>query len=125
VEICAAESWTPPATEKINHALILRSWNHLKDPVAVVRSLRAALAPGGTLTVVDNVVFGLARTRRQTHRARRSPAGFEHLRNDDAARAHQRIGPEGFELLQRQDVRPDSSNQWLLRYRLATLGSDE
>jgi hypothetical protein len=44
---------------------------------------------------------------------------WEHYRNDDAARAHAVLGAgaHSLELLERLDVGPESSNQWLLRYR--------
>ncbi|MDQ3033767.1 MAG: radical SAM protein [Myxococcota bacterium] len=106
----------------IDHALILRSWNHLHDPHAVVRRLAGALRPGGTLLVVDNVAFGLARTRAQTRVAERSSAGFEHFRNDDAVAAQCAIDHAAggsLVLVDRQDVGPTRANQWLLQYRKA------
>lgn len=103
-----------------DHALVLRSWNHLADPEAVVRRLASALRPGGTLLVVDNVAFGLARTRAQTSTAERGPAGFEHYRNDDAEAARrtiERAAGSALELVERMDVGPETANQWLLRFR--------
>jgi MoaA/NifB/PqqE/SkfB family radical SAM enzyme/SAM-dependent methyltransferase len=105
----------PPA--RFDHVLILRSWNHLADPARARDRLLSALRPGGTLTVVDNVAFGLARTRAQTARAEASPAGFEHYRNDDAGDADRVIAAGPVTLLERRDVGPATSNQWLLRYR--------
>jgi MoaA/NifB/PqqE/SkfB family radical SAM enzyme/SAM-dependent methyltransferase len=105
----------PPA--RFDHVLVLRSWNHLADPARARDRLLAALRPGGTLTVVDNVAFGLARTRAQAARAEASPAGFEHYRNDDAADADRVIAAGPVTLLERRDVGPKTSNQWLLRYR--------
>lgn len=102
-----------------DHALILRSWNHLGDPEAVVRRLIAALRPGGTLLVVDNVAFGLARTRAQTSVAERSSAAFEHHRNDDGEAAHRaitRAAQGSLSLAHRVDVGPQTANQWVLRY---------
>jgi SAM-dependent methyltransferase len=119
IETVAAEAWRPDPHERVDHILIVRSWNHLVDPAAVLTRVRAVARPGASLTVVDNVVFGLARTPAQTQRARNSTAGFEHRRNDDASVAHRQIASCGFELVQRVDVGPGTSNQWLLRYRLA------
>ena len=56
-----------------------------------MRRVLPALRPGGTFLVVDNVAFGLARTRTQTTRAERGAAGFEHYRNDDAGHAARTI----------------------------------
>ena len=106
---------------RFDHVLILRSWNHLRDPDRVLGAIAKLLRPGGSLIVVDNVAFGLARTRRQAQRAHQGGAGFEHHRNDDAQRAHERIARLGFRLVQRWDVGPESSNQWLLQYRSDTL----
>lgn len=100
-----------------DHILVLRSWNHLRDPAMAVERLVAALRPGGTLVVVDNVAFGLARTRDQTSRAIHSTSAFEHYRNDDAGAAHALMSKQPLELIERRDVSSATSNQWLLRYR--------
>ena len=112
--------------ESFDHVLVLRSWNHLADPVVALTRLVSALRPGGTLTLVDNVAFALARTRPQARLAERSTAAFEHHRNDDATAAARlveqalatdvrlRLRP-----LERRDVGPGTSNQWLLRYERA------
>ncbi len=102
--------------ERFDHGLVLRSWNHLPDPTRAVQRLAHHIRPHGSLLVVDNTAFGLARTAAQTRRARHSPAAWEHFRNDDAARAHARIGAEHFELVERVDIRSAGSNQWMLRY---------
>jgi SAM-dependent methyltransferase len=106
-----------PAAERFDHALLLRSWNHLADPARVAASLARMLRPGGTLLVVDNVAFGLVRSRRQAARAEAGPAGFEHYRNDGAAEAVATIAPTGLALLDRWDVGPSTSNQWWVRWR--------
>ena len=104
---------------RFDHALILRAWNHLRDPVAVVRALSHRLRPGGTLMIVDNVAFGLARTPAQTRRAENSNAAFEHYRNDDAAAAAALVRDAAAPLLEikRDEVGPTTSNQWTLIYR--------
>lgn len=135
------------ASGRFDHALVLRSWNHLRDPARVVAAIARLVRPGGTLTVVDNVAFGLLRTRAQAERAERSSARFEHYRNDgagDAARVIEACGRRGagavadvgdagdagdagtaggpggggaWERVERWDVAPGTSNQWGLRYR--------
>ncbi len=102
------------------HAILfLRSYNHLPDPGSAISAAAELLLPGGTLLVVDDVAFGLVRSREQVERAEASPtARFEHYRNDSSDRAHavvEAVG--GFNVLERRDVLASGSNQWLLRYR--------
>jgi MoaA/NifB/PqqE/SkfB family radical SAM enzyme len=113
VRVGEAEDVTDEA--RFDHVLVLRSWNHLHDPARAAAALVHALRPGGTLLVVDNLAFGLLR--------RRPPedpgpgAAWEHHRNDDAGRAHALLSASPLELVERADVVPGASNQWLLRYR--------
>jgi MoaA/NifB/PqqE/SkfB family radical SAM enzyme/SAM-dependent methyltransferase len=101
---------------RFDHVLLLRSWNHLREARAVARSLWERLRPGGSLLIVDDVPFGLARTRQATQRARASTAEWEHLRNDDASMALGRLdGLEGATLALRRDVGIGTSNRWILR----------
>ncbi|PRP93107.1 pyrroloquinoline quinone biosynthesis protein PqqE [Enhygromyxa salina] len=108
---------------RFDHVLILRAWNHLREPERILDQLLPRVRPGGTLTIVDNVAFGLARTRDQTQRAERSRAQFEHYRNDslaDAARVLEPFGARfGLAEIARSTVGPRTSNQWLLRVRVS------
>jgi MoaA/NifB/PqqE/SkfB family radical SAM enzyme/SAM-dependent methyltransferase len=113
----ALEDVAVQPAETFDHVLVLRSWNHIADPARAVRGLVRVLKPGGTLLVVDNEAFGLARTPGQARRGESSPALFEHFRNDRAADAAHWFEGSGLELLERRDVGPATSNQWLLRYR--------
>lgn len=99
---------------RFDHVVVLRSWNHLRDPSRAVGAIVRALHPGGTLLVVDGVAFGLLRRGMP-------PAGgiFEHYRNDDAARAHALLSAHPLELIQRRDVAEGTSSEWLLHYRRA------
>jgi MoaA/NifB/PqqE/SkfB family radical SAM enzyme/SAM-dependent methyltransferase len=110
------------ADQSFDHVLILRAWNHLREPERVLERLLPRLRPGGTLTIVDNVAFGLARTREQTERAERSRAGLEHYRNDTSADALRLLAPLasrfGLRPLEHRSVAPSTSNQWLLRLGL-------
>ena len=117
LEVATAESFVADGTgRKFDHVLVLRSWNHLSDPASAARGLVAALKPGGSLLVVDNAAFGLARTPAQTRRGQSSPAAFEHYRNDTAEDAERILRGCGLELVERREVGPETSNQWLLRY---------
>ncbi|MFV8753201.1 radical SAM protein [Nannocystaceae bacterium ST9] len=119
---CAAEQLELEPGRRFDHVLILRSWNHLVDPRAVLAELLPRVRPGGTLTIVDNVAFGLARTREHARRAEGSRAALEHHRNDDLADAELAAGSfdPRFVLvpLLRRAVEPSTSNQWLVRWRV-------
>ncbi len=118
----AAEAESPPpGLPPPEHVLLLRSWNHLRNPVRVVETFAGSLPPGGTLTVVDNVAFGVVRGRLQARRAEGGAAAFEHHRNDGAAEAHALIAraAPSLTLVERRDVGPTTSNQWLLHYLAA------
>jgi MoaA/NifB/PqqE/SkfB family radical SAM enzyme/SAM-dependent methyltransferase len=100
-----------------DHVLVLRSYNHLADPEKAMGRAVALLRPGGTLTLADNVAFGLVRSHGQAARAESAPEnGFEHYRNDGAAEAERRLLGKPLRLIERYDVGRDTSNQWLLRY---------
>jgi hypothetical protein len=99
------------------HVLLLRSINHLPDPDLTLARARDLLAPGGTLLIVDNIVFGLVRSGRHARSAEQGPAEFEHFRNESSHEVRVRVEPLGLELLEHCEVGPGSSNQWLLRYR--------
>lgn len=113
-----AEAWAAevePAT--LDHVLVLRSWNHLADPTRVAHAIERALRPGGTLTVVDDVAFGLVRSRPHARRAEASRARFEHYRNDTAADAARVLDRTSLTCVERRDAGPGTSTLWLLRYR--------
>jgi MoaA/NifB/PqqE/SkfB family radical SAM enzyme len=112
VRQATVESLAPDTGDLFDHVLLLRSWNHLRDPDRALENLVAAMRPGAVLTIVDNVAFGLARTRTQAARAEGSPAGFQHYRNDDAAAACFPLA-----VLEQREITPETSNQWLVRYR--------
>jgi MoaA/NifB/PqqE/SkfB family radical SAM enzyme/SAM-dependent methyltransferase len=111
-----------PSQRGFDHVLILRSWNHLREPERVLARLLPRVRAGGSLTIVDNVAFGLARTRGQTQRAERSRAAFEHYRNDTLADAAAVLAgftaAFGLVELARLEVGRQTSNQWLLHVRV-------
>jgi pyruvate-formate lyase-activating enzyme/2-polyprenyl-3-methyl-5-hydroxy-6-metoxy-1,4-benzoquinol methylase len=104
-------------SDRFDHVLALRSWNHFADAAGALARLVALCRPGATLTIVDNVAFGLVRTRAQSARGEASAARFEHHRNDDAG-AVEALAPRfGLERLALHPVTRASSNQWAVRYR--------
>jgi SAM-dependent methyltransferase len=115
----AGEAETLDAAARFDHVLVLRSWNHFHDPETAMNAIVRALRPGGTLTIVDNVAFGLLRNREQATRAEAGAAEFEHYRNDDAKRPAEIAARLGLTPLERRDVGVTTSNQWLVRFRRA------
>lgn len=113
--VAAAEdvSFDPCSIDSI---LLLRSYNHLNAPRVALPRLVEALRPGGSLLIVDNVAFGLVRSRAHAASAERGPGELEHRRNASAEGAHHVVSPLSLKLIERRDVGPNTSNQWLLRY---------
>lgn len=114
----------PLADQSADAAMMLRSWNHLRDPAQALDQLARVLRPGGRLLLVDNVVFGLVRDRQQLERAHALPlqqTPFEHFRNHDAPEAWALLQAHwgaAVRLLELHAVGPGSSNQWLLLVQL-------
>lgn len=102
---------------RFDHVLALRSWNHLPDGDDALDRLLALTRPGGVVTIVDNVAFGLVRTRAQTARARASAARFEHHANDDSQAVIARAAARGVAVIAHHAVGPTTSNQWAVRLR--------
>jgi len=117
LRVGVAEDLSAAELAAVDHVLILRSWNHLTEPEALLGRLFEALKPGATVTVVDNLPFGLARTPAQAGRAERSSARREHLRNDgiDAVQKAVRHSPQ-WHIDHSLDVGPTTSDQWLVRF---------
>jgi SAM-dependent methyltransferase len=119
VVACAEE--LPADLGLFDHVLFLRSYNHLRDPRLALAGAVARLRAGGTLLVVDNVAFGLVRLAEHAARAEAAPENrIEHYRNDGSAEAAALVAGSDFagdlRLIERRDVGPETSNQWLLRY---------
>ena len=109
-----------------DHVLMLRSYNHFQDPGQALARALWLLRPGGTLLIVDNVAFGLVRGAAHAARAEAAPENLlEHYRNDGPAQAAAQVEalrsiawPDGrvLQLVERRDIGPETSNQWLLHY---------
>ena len=102
-----------------DHLLVLRSFNHIADPRHTLKQALARLSRSGTLTIVDNVAFGLVRRGDAARRAEAGPAGHEHFRNADAGQAIEILRGLPLEVLEVRDVNPSSSNQWLVHFKVS------
>ncbi|MEY3014974.1 MAG: hypothetical protein RIT45_3709 [Pseudomonadota bacterium] len=104
-----------------DHVLVLRAWNHLREPDRVLAEAARVLRDDGELLVIDNVAFALLRTREAAERAHAVPVSetpFEHYRNDGAREALVWFeGAREFAVDEVEDVGPGRGNQWLLRAR--------
>lgn len=100
-----------------DHVLVLRSYNHFRDPTTVLERLARSLRPGGTMLVVDNVAFGLVRTAEQSERGETSDSEFEHYNNHESAEALRHVPTTLLDIEEHHPVTASSSNQWLLLLR--------
>lgn len=119
-ELHAASAEELDPARRFDHVIVLRSWNHLRNPLRALAIFATSLRPGGTLLVVDNEAFALVRARRHAETAERGESIFEHFRNDGADEAAAAVAaavPSARPLL-RRDVGPATSNQWALWYRV-------
>ena len=120
VTVGTAESWADAVEpESVDHVLAQVIPAPEREPGRFVDAVRRALRPGGSLIVVDDAAFGLARTPRKTAQAQASSAEFEHYRNDTAADAARTIDGRGLNEVERRDTSAQTSTLWLLRYERA------
>ncbi len=113
----------PLPSASADHVLVLRAWNHLRDPLRALAEAHRILRPGGRLLLVDNVAFGLLRSAEAAARAHAisvDATPFEHARNDGAAEAERWLERSGlFAVTASRAVGPQTSNQWsILAHRL-------
>ena len=121
VEILAQGAETlelPP--HSVDHALVMRSHNHLDDPWEAYYRVISAIRPGGRLMVVDNTAFALVREGPEAREAVEALDGLtpEHLRNHTGPEAEAFLGRFPLRLLEKSDVGPGTANQWLRLYEV-------
>ncbi len=103
----------------LNHALLLRSYNHLDRPGELIERVVQALLPGGTLLIVDNEAFGVVRDSRTARAAEHGPGKLEHTQNATADEVREVLAGFPLTLVAHRDVTAERSNQWWLHYRKA------
>ena len=109
----------PLRDRSVDVVMVLRAWNHIAAPAAMLAEAKRVLRADGELILVDNVAFGLLRSAASAARAHAISVDvtpFEHFRNDDAAAAIRWLDRSaGFRVVERQDVAPGTGNQWFVR----------
>ncbi|MFH1530409.1 MAG: radical SAM protein [Pseudomonadota bacterium] len=108
----------PP--HSVDHALVLRSHNHLDDPWEAYSRILSAIRPGGRLLVVDNTAFALVREEAEVRDEVAALDGLEpeHLRNHTGPEAEAFLRRFPVKLLLASDVGPGTANQWLRLYEV-------
>ncbi len=111
----------PLPAASADHVLVLRAWNHLRDPLRALAEAHRVLRPGGRLLLVDNVAFGLLRSAEaaaKAHAISVEATPFEHARNDGAAEAQRWLDRSGlFVVTAARAVGRQTSNQWSILAR--------
>lgn len=115
-EVLAGSVDDLPRGRSFRHVLLLRSLNHVPDPRHALAVICERVDTGGTLLIVDDVAFGLIRSVEQVARGAAVGTRFEHYRNDSAAEVIEAAAGLPLRLVERRDVAPGRSNQWLLRF---------
>ena len=82
--------------------------------LAVVRGGCVGVAIA-TVFVVDDVPFGLVRTRAQSERARRGDGRLEHARLDTSDDCTRSLTRAGFEIDDARPAGPKTSTLWMVR----------
>lgn len=124
----AAGEQLPLRDESADAVLMLRSFNHLRDPLRALGEAARVLREGGRLVVVDNTAFGLLRSPGQLVRARAvtvEATPFEHLRNaaaSDAVALLRAVAGAPFVVETVREVAQGTANQWLVIARRDRLG---
>ncbi|MCS6799059.1 MAG: radical SAM protein [Myxococcota bacterium] len=106
------EALTDEAGCLFDHALLLRSWNHLSDVDRGLARLRGLLRAGGSVLVADDEPFGLARTAAQATAAEGAALPFEHRRNHRASDAARALRAAGFEVVEVDEPEPGQGTLW-------------
>jgi SAM-dependent methyltransferase len=120
IKLRAAGERLPLQNDCAGAVLMLRSFNHLRDPAQALREAARVLHDRGRLVLVDNTAFGLLRSPRQLACARAVTADvtpFEHLRNataSDAVALLEAMDGSPFAVEQVREVQHGAANQWLV-----------
>jgi MoaA/NifB/PqqE/SkfB family radical SAM enzyme/SAM-dependent methyltransferase len=107
-------TWDGPA---FDHIIMLRSYNHFKDPRAVLAKAAAYLKPGALLHIFENGLFAMLKKDiidDPDHGGR----GHQHFRNHFSEDVLKLLAFTGaFEPVSHTPVTPENANQWFITAR--------
>lgn len=105
-------AWAGPP---FDHVMMLRSYNHFKDPRLIVEKAASLLRSGGMLHIFDNCLFGALKRNVVDNPTNIDRHPHQHYRNHDSEEAAALIMKLGcFEILDHIPVSPSEANQWFL-----------
>jgi MoaA/NifB/PqqE/SkfB family radical SAM enzyme/SAM-dependent methyltransferase len=101
--------------EPFDHIIMLRSYNHFKDPRTVLKKAAALAAPGGFLHIFENGLFAMLNRDVVDDK---QPDAHQHYRNHFSEQVINLLAcfPE-FEVSEHKPVKPHAANQWFLSLR--------
>jgi len=98
-----------------DHIMMLRSYNHFKDPRSVVDKAADMLRNGGLFHIFDNCLFGSLKKNVVDNPTNIDRPPHQHYRNHGSDEAAALVMKNGcFEILERIPVGPQEANQWFL-----------
>lgn len=104
-----------PESGRSDHVLVLEGWNRARDPRRLLESCARALRPGGTLVVVDDVAFGVARARQGPAGEPGTPVRTHRHRNDEPDDVLRIARGLPLAMGERFDVGATTGSRWLVR----------
>jgi MoaA/NifB/PqqE/SkfB family radical SAM enzyme/SAM-dependent methyltransferase len=104
--------------ESFDHIMMLRSYNHFRDPRLILRKAAMLLNPGGLLHIFENGLFAILKRNVADDRPDGGQPPYKHFRNsysEDVVRLLDLMGD--FEVAGHAAVAPERANQWFLTLR--------
>jgi SAM-dependent methyltransferase len=108
-------SWDGPP---FDHIMMLRSYNHFRDPRLVVEKAASLLRSGGMLHICDNCLFAALKKNVVDNPTNIGRPPHQHFRNHDSEDAEALVMKNGcFEVVKHIPVGPQDANQWFLAFK--------
>ncbi len=107
--------WDGPLFDNV---LMLRSYNHFKDPRLVMKKAASLLKTGGVLRVCDNALFAMLKKDVEDNPSEHSRHPYQHFRNhcsEDALKLLSVI--DEFEVMEHTPIELGGANQWFIVLR--------
>lgn len=104
--------------QPFDNILMLRCYNHFKDPRPVLTKAAGLLKPGGILRICDNALFAMLKNHSVDNPTKHDRPAHQHFRNHHAEDAHELISQfDVFEDMEHTAVESGGANQWFLALR--------